>query len=246
MLRLPHRTRVLAAAGACWLAAGCSLPGPSSAEPVGEPVPVIRVEVVSVERWIVDDLQVAQAPWDTVRLSAALSDLTFEEAANQLPPQFWLAIRPALPDDLRTGTTWTDTIRIWQGDGLNRRSLLLNRGNRVIGDTLLDGRRILVVEEWAGLRNPRALHYELRSWETQVAGHYERHERAVSQQLRARSWLDPAAGIYRARWDTLAAVPEVRSFDRWISPAGDTVEVPARFDAIREFRVIGPPPAAGG
>ena len=109
MLRLPHRTSVLAAAGACWLAAGCSLPGPSSAEPVGEPVPVIRVEVVSVERWIVDDLQVAQAPWDT-----------------------------------------------------------------------------------------------------------------------------------------LAAVPEVRSFDRWISPAGDTVEVPARFDAIREFRVIGPPPAAGG
>ncbi len=251
MLHLRDRVCALVAACACWLAAGCDLPGPSSADPVGEPVPVIpvevvSVEVVSVERWIVDDLEVERAPWDTVRLSAALSDLTFEEAANELPPQFWLGIRPALPDGLRTGSTWTDTIRIWQGDGLNRRSLGLSRESRVLGDTLVAGRRILIVEERAGVGTPFVFHFEVRSWETQAAGYYDRHERGVFQELRARSWLDPAAGVYQARWDTLTARPEARSFNRWISPAGDTVEVPTRFDAIREFRVIGPPQGAEG
>jgi len=208
---------------------------------VGGPARPPRVEVISVERWIIDERLV---PWDTVRLTASLADLNLEEASRELPMQFWLGIPPTLPDRLEAGVTWTDTIGIWQGDALDRRNLGLARHRRVLADPPLAGRRILIVEERAGVSLPRVLHFELRSRETREPGSFHRHQRAVNQELRARSWIDPEAGIYRARWDTLCTVPGPGSFARRIGPDADTLEVSARFDAVREFRVVEPPPPA--
>lgn len=239
MLRPPGSFAASFVAGSlCLLAAGCELPAPSGTGPAGYPAPVPRVEVVSVERWTLGELEVPLASWDTVRLSASLEDLSYDEAAKGLPPQFWLGIPPIFPDPLHAGVTWADSIQIWQGDALNRRSLGLVRHSRVIGDTLIAGRQLLIVEERAGMRAPRVAHFELRTRETEVPREFIRHQRGIYQDLRARSWIDLEAGIYRARWDTLTTRPGLRSFDQTIGPRGDTVEVPARFDVIREFRVI--------
>ena len=134
---------------------------------------------------------------------------------------------PGFPDTAPSiGSTWTDTIARVATDGPFRQALHGTRTSRLVGDTVVDGRRLWVVRDTA------VVHYEEE---------YPEHERTLDATVRVSRvadgtmrgvhLYDPQLRLFRWRADTtrLTGDAELRY------PDGRSFHTPARYDRMREW-----------
>ena len=141
--------------------------------------------------------------------------------------RLWDLVR-TFPGAPRRGARWTDTLARLAIDPPYRQSLIGSRVSQILGDTVLDGRRLWVV------RDSASVHYEER---------FEEHERtlnvtvSITRQVagteRGILLYDPELRLFRERADTTNLTgTAVLQY-----PDGRSFRTPTRFNRTRSWRL---------
>jgi hypothetical protein len=135
---------------------------------------------------------------------------------------------PTFPAVPRRGAGWRDTIARVASDPPYRQSLTGSRFSRIVGDTVLDGRRWWVVRDSASVRYEERYVEHERTLDTLVAI-----SREGSGVTRGVHLYDPELRLFRRRSDTtMLAGTAVLEY-----PDGRSFRTPARFEQTRTWRL---------
>lgn len=150
----------------------------------------------------------------------------------QLPESYAWELLPVLnAPRLQPGARWTDTLDLAaERDGFQQ-SLRGQRTRVVVGDTMVDGRRLWIVRDSAAVRySERWLNLE-RTLDTVAVV-----QRAGEGMIRGRALIDPALPVAVARWDTTSISGE--AVLRY--PDGRVFRTPARMERTRHWTLYEP------
>lgn len=145
--------------------------------------------------------------------------------------QVWELLPVLRPPHLERGARWTDTLALSAEHEGFRQSLHGPRVREVIGDTVVDGRRLWVVRDSASVRYSERWLDEERTLDTLVVV-----ERTAHGVIRGRALFDPALAVARARWDTTTLSGE--AVLRY--PDGRAFPTAARLERTRQWTLHDP------
>jgi hypothetical protein len=144
--------------------------------------------------------------------------------------QLWDLV-PAFPREARAGARWTDTIARVASRGAFRQSLRGARVSTVIGDTVVDGRRMWIVHDSAAVRYEERYLETERTLDTTVTI-----TRTAVGTIRGAHIYDPESGLFRHRVDTTALAGH--AVLRY--PDGRSFQTPASYQRIRTWDLRDP------
>jgi hypothetical protein len=143
----------------------------------------------------VASLHVGLSPRSRPAFSFALTRLF---ASGPPPePRLWDIVPTFRPSPARRGARWTDTLAREAENGGFRQSTRGARVSTIIGDTLVNGRRLWVVRDSAHVRFEERLLEGERTLDTMVTV-----TRVAEGFIRGRSLYDPDLGLFRERFDS--------------------------------------------
>ena len=180
-------------------------------------------------------LDTATAMLDSVGarvMQTAHGRMTMGQArADRLLPRLWELVPTHRPSAARPGARWTDTLDHAAGDDADRRTLRGVRVSTLLGDTLVEGRRLRRVRDSAWVRLTERRVERDATLDTTVTI-----ERAVEGVVVGRQLYDPVGGHFLARDDTAALAGEaVLRF-----PDGRSFRVPIGYERTRRWTVHEP------
>lgn len=133
---------------------------------------------------------------DSLLISLAL---WFEGDALSIPEsRLWDIVPARVPPDVTIGGQWTDTLRFEASGGGNHQSLEGVRVSTWLGDTTIDGRRMVIVRDSAHVRYAETARVRERT----LAG-FTVETRELEGELHGRHLYDVETGFFAQRADTL-------------------------------------------
>lgn len=136
------------------------------------------------------------------------------------------------PQAPRTGLTWADTIARVASDGPFRQEMHGTRTSRIVGERIVDGRRLWVVRDSGAVTYEEHYPERERTLDTTVLI-----SRRATGTIRGTHLYDPALPLARQRDDTTSWVGQATlSY-----PDGRTFHTPARFERTRHWTLLDSP-----